>query len=132
MAPWLLVLAMFHPQQAAVPASASVRALDYEFFKARVQPVFLAKREGHARCYVCHRGSGAGTGYLQVLAPGATTWADAQTRMNFESIKRFVQPGEPRHSRLLMRPLHEQSGGDAFHGGGKHWTAQDDPEWQTL
>ena len=29
-------------------------ALDYEFFKARVQPVFLQKRDGHTRCYVCH------------------------------------------------------------------------------
>ena len=28
--------------------------LDYEFFKSRVEPVFLTKRPDHARCYVCH------------------------------------------------------------------------------
>ena len=31
--------------------------LDYEFFKTRVEPIFLKKREGHTRCYVCHEES---------------------------------------------------------------------------
>jgi hypothetical protein len=29
-------------------------------------------------------------------------------------------------------PLAEAAGGTAFHPGGKHWTSQDDPEWQAL
>ena len=33
---------------------------------------------------------------------------------------------------LLLHPLEESSGGDFFHSGGKHWTSQNDPEWQTL
>src|SRR5436305_1467286 len=36
------------------PASPGSAALDYEFFKAKVQPIFLAKRPGHARCVACH------------------------------------------------------------------------------
>ena len=38
-------------------ASVSPRAapvLDYDFFKARVEPIFLEKRMSHTRCYVCH------------------------------------------------------------------------------
>ena len=31
--------------------------LDYEFFKTKVEPIFLKKREGHTRCYVCHEES---------------------------------------------------------------------------
>ena len=31
--------------------------LDYEFFKTKVEPIFLEKREGHTRCYVCHEES---------------------------------------------------------------------------
>ena len=31
--------------------------LVYEFFKAKVEPIFLKKREGHTRCYVCHEES---------------------------------------------------------------------------
>jgi hypothetical protein len=127
-ASWLVVVAgLFAPQ-----AAPSAPALDFEFFKTRVQPIFLYKREGHARCYVCHRGSGTGTAYLQILAPGAATWDDAQAQKNFESVKRLVRPGDPMKSRLLTHPLKQEAGGDPFHGGGKHWTSPGDPEWQTL
>ena len=45
-------------------------ALDFEVFKTRVQPVFLHKRKGLARCYVCHS---QGTGFrLQPLSPGSS------------------------------------------------------------
>src|SRR5258708_701914 len=65
---------------AAVMAQPS---LDFEFFKTRVQPIFLARREGHARCYACHS---IGTPYrLQRLSPGASTWNDEQSRKNFEA-----------------------------------------------
>ena len=56
---------------AQAPPRPAVAALDYEFFKTRVQPIFLAKRPGHARCIACH---GSGTPLrLQPLDPGATT-----------------------------------------------------------
>jgi hypothetical protein len=105
-------------------------SLDYQFFKDRVQPIFLHKKPGNARCLVCHR-SGA-VAYLQPLSPGATTWDEEQSRKNFEAVKRFVVPGNPLKSKLLMHPLAEEAGGDEFHGGGHHWTSQDNPEWQTL
>ncbi len=28
--------------------------LDYDFYKARVEPIFLKKKAGHTRCVVCH------------------------------------------------------------------------------
>src|SRR5947208_391175 len=34
--------------------AAAQPALDYEFFKTSVQPIFLATRAGHARCIWCH------------------------------------------------------------------------------
>jgi hypothetical protein len=133
---WMLLVAAFLAPQSAAPSPSAngtaTPALDFEYFKARVQPIFLYKREGHARCYVCHRGSGTGNTYLQVLPPGATMWDDGQAQKNFESVKRFVRPGDPMKSRLLTHPLKEEVGGDEFHGGGKHWTSQNDPEWQTL
>jgi hypothetical protein len=132
----LIVAGLFAVQTppAASPAAPRLEAgvsLDYEFFKTRVQPIFLNKRPGNARCYVCHRGTG-GTTYLQVLSPGATMWDEEQSRKNFESVRRLVAPGVPLKSKLLMHPLAEEAGGDEFHNGGKHWTSQDNPEWQTL
>ena len=104
-------------------------SLDYEFFKTRVQPIFLAKRTGHARCVACHV---SGTPLrLQPLAPGSANWNEEDTRKNFEAVRRMVVPGSAK-SRLLIHPLAEEAGGDFFHNGGKHWASQNDPEWQTF
>jgi len=105
-------------------------SLDFEFFKTRVQPIFLLKRPGHARYYVCH--STGTTFRIERLSPGATSWNDEQSRRNFDSVKRLVVPGDPLASRLLTHPLTPEAGGDPFHSGGKHWDSQSNPEWQTL
>jgi hypothetical protein len=35
-------------------SQAASPTLDYQFFKDKVQAVFLKKREGHTRCVACH------------------------------------------------------------------------------
>jgi hypothetical protein len=114
-------------QQPAAPAAAST--LDYEFFKTRVQPIFLAKRPGHARCITCHAN---GQPRLAALDPGATTWNEEQSRQNFQAWQRVVVPGDPDASRLLSHPLAKSAGGDPFHAGGRHWQSKSDPEYVTL
>jgi uncharacterized membrane protein len=117
-------------RSAPAGAAASRRALDFEAFKSRVQPIFLDKRAGFARCYVCHS---QGTPFrLQPLSAGATSWNDEESRRNFDAIQRLVVPGDPPSSRLLMMPLATEAGGDPFHPGGKRWKSKDDAEWQML
>ena len=71
-----LMTAVGHGQQPA-PSAASP-ALDYEYFKTKVQPIFLTKRPGHARCIACH---GSGTPLrFQPLPPGSTGWDDSDPR----------------------------------------------------
>ena len=113
------------------PASSSgtVPTLDYSFFKERVQPVFLKKRAGHARCVTCHTHR---VPPLEELHAGAANWDEEQSRRNFDAWKLFVVPGDPMKSRVLLHPLAESEGGDHFHAGGKHWKSRSDPEWQTL
>jgi len=113
-----------------VTAAASAAPLDYEFYKNRVQPIFLNKRAGNARCVSCHQSR---TGFLLArLSPGAKTWNEEQTRQNYEIAKQFVYPGDPSRSRLLMHPLSSKAGGDPYHSGGQHWYSRDNPEWKTL
>lgn len=112
------------------PAASQSPALDYQVFKTSVEPLLLEKRPGHARCVTCHSTSTAFR--LQPLAPGAKAWTEEQSQKNFEIAKRFVLPGVPSKSRLLMMPLSHEAGGIAFHPGGKHWESQDDPEFKTL
>jgi hypothetical protein len=105
-------------------------ALDFEVFKSRVQPLFLSKREGLARCYVCHS---QGTNFrLQPLPSDRTNWSEEESRRNFEAVQRLVVPGDPSTSRLLTMPLATEAGGDPFHPGGKHWRSQSDAEWRRL
>ena len=128
---WQTIAAWVKTGKAGAGATAAAQpVLDYDFYKTRVQPIFLAKRPGHARCYVCHS---AGTPFrLQRLSPGATAWDEAQTRRNFEAAQREVIPGDPLTSQLLVHPLEAKAGGDPFHSGGKHWDSQSNPEWQAM
>jgi len=68
---------------------------------------------------------------LQALDPRATTWTEEESRKNFDVVRREVAPGSVK-SKLLVHPLAEDAGGDFFHNGGKHFSSQNDPEWQTL
>lgn len=104
--------------------------LDFATYRDRVQPIFLNKRPGLARCYVCHS---QGTPFrLQRLAEGQTRWNEEETRKNFAAIQRLAVAGKPEASRLLLMPLAHEAGGTEFHPGGKRWTSQDDPEWKEL
>jgi hypothetical protein len=116
---------------ASVLSPRAAPVLDYDFFKARVEPIFLEKRAGHARCYVCHAESNNAF-RLERLAPGASSWTDEQSRRNFEMVSRLVNPGDPATSRLLQQPLAPEAGGNVFHSGGRQFASQDDPGWKTL
>src|ERR1700675_1118670 len=94
-------------------ASRAAPTLDYDFFKTRVQMVFLEKRPTHTRCYICHAESNNGFP-LGRLASGETFWTEEQSRKNFEMASRLVNPGDPDTSRLLMQPLAPEGGGNVF------------------
>jgi hypothetical protein len=122
-----------------LPASATLRAqgspaatssLDYEFFKTKVQPILLAKRDGNVRCVACH--SKGTPMVLSALSPGATTWNEEQSRRNFQVVAARVIPHNINSSKLILHPLLAEGGGSFYHSGGKHWNSFLDPEWQTL
>ncbi|HYW59968.1 MAG TPA: hypothetical protein VE909_05540 [Xanthobacteraceae bacterium] len=110
---------------------AAAPALDFEFFKSRVEPVFLQKRAGHTRCYVCHAESNNHF-RLEKLPPGQASWTDEQSRKNFEMASKLVNPGDATTSRLLLHPLAPEGGGDVFHSGGRQFGDKNDPGWKTI
>jgi hypothetical protein len=106
-------------------------ALDYEFFKNRVEPIFLKKRESHTRCYVCHEESNNAF-RLEKLPTGSVFWTEEQSRKNFDTVSALVVPGDPANSRLLLQPLAPEAGGSTFHSGGRQFASKNDPDWKTL
>lgn len=105
--------------------------LDFETYRTRVEPVFLKKRSGHARCVICHESNNSAF-HLEPLTSGTTAWTESQSRRNFESVSRLVVPGKAAESRLLLHPLAPGAGGDYFHGGGRQFASRDDPEWKAI
>ena len=47
---------------------ASAAGLDFEIYRSRVEPIFLRKRPGHARCVTCHAANSSAF-HLEALAP---------------------------------------------------------------
>jgi len=123
------------PPTAGAPAAQTAsnpaeKLLDFEYFRTRIQPIFLAKRDGNSRCVSCHS---KGTPMrLEELSAGATTWNEEQSRRNFQVVATRVVPRVLMQSRLLLHPLAAEAGGTFYHSGGKHWKSILEPEWQTL
>lgn len=120
---WALTMLLVQP---AAPVE-----LDFDYYRTQVEPIFLEKRPGLTRCVVCHAGDER-VAFLEGLEPGATTWSEEQSRRNFESVATLVTPGDPLASRLLVHPLEPAAGGDEFHTGGRQFSSQDDPAFETL
>ena len=115
----------------ATSVSTAQVALDYDFFKSRVEPIFLKKRPGHARCYVCHADSNNAF-RLQKLSPASSAWSEEQSQRNFQRVSILVVAGDPDKSKLLLQPLAPEAGGLAFHSGGRQFASKNDPEWKIL
>jgi hypothetical protein len=115
----------------AIAESLPKPTLDFDFFKVRVEPIFLQKRSGHTRCYVCHAESNNAL-HLEKLPVGQSAWTREQSHRNFEVVSKLVNPGDPTTSRLLLHPLAPENGGDVFHSGGRQFASKDDPAWKTL
>ncbi len=115
------------PSSAAQPPS----PLNFDTYRNRVEPIFLKERPGHARCYGCHILPNRAF-HLEALAAGATDWTLEQSKLNFQSVRWLVVPGDPYTSKLLVHPLAPEAGGDAFHSGGRQFASQDDADWIAM
>jgi len=103
----------------------------FDSFRTTVEPIFLKERPGHARCYGCHS-EGNRAFHLAKLSAGSAIWNEEQSRLNFKNVLQLVTPGDPASSRLLMHPLAPESGGEAFHSGGRQFASQNDPDFLKM
>jgi hypothetical protein len=106
--------------------------LDYDYFKAKVQPIFLTKRAGHARCVMCHAEANNML-RLQKLPEGQSTWGEEDTRKNFDTVSKIINAvDDPMTAKILIHPLAPEAGGDAYHSGGRQFANKNDPLWKTI
>ncbi len=100
--------------------------LDFRYFKARIAPYL------HRACAECHndprKRSKVGKFFLRP-APGRTLRERFHER-NFENVLRFVEPGDPSASLLLLKALGAERGGVTHEGGAV--LATNDPAYGAI
>ena len=65
---------------AAQVPSTTAKSPDFEFYRSRVEPIFLKSREGlgpGGPCFVCHT-KVTSRFRLQPVSPGATSWSEEE------------------------------------------------------
>lgn len=114
-----------------LPAVVLAQTLDFDVYRSQVEPIFLKKRTGHARCVSCHVAA-LSRFQLQTLADGQTEWTLEQSRLNFQAVSQLVNFKDVLASPILKHPLAEEAGGDPAHSGGQQFKTRDDPDWKTI
>jgi hypothetical protein len=117
------------------PATVTAKVLDYEFFAARIMPLFAAKgRDGNA-CVTCHDTHAI----LRLSRPDAAgNYTASQLRDNYASALRVVDTINPENSLLLRKPISDASQEGVVgarrtpHGGGPRWSGTDDPAYRIV
>ncbi|MCO5172107.1 MAG: FHA domain-containing protein [Planctomycetes bacterium] len=107
------------PGRAGATDAHTHAGLDPVAFGRDVQPVLAA------RCASCHSVVGGGGGLLLAQSGDPRT-----VEANLWAVRRFVQPGRPQESALLLKPLPAHEGGPG-HGGGDVLTMTS-PEWAAM
>jgi hypothetical protein len=102
----------------------------FDVYKAKIEPLFSRSAPATPAAWSAIRSS---TNFrLNRSRPGTRPWTEEQSQKNFQMVSRFVLPGVPTKSRLLVMALAHEAGGVEFHPGGKHWQTQNDPQWKTM
>ena len=123
-------VSVFVLAEAVVACKAAM--LDYDYFKAKVQPIFVTKRPGHAPCVMCHAEANNQL-RLERLPAGQDRWTEEQSRKNFKTVSKIVEAADdPLASKILIHPLAPEAGGDAFHSGGRQFASKNDPDWKLI
>lgn len=122
---------------AVAPAQPDPFALDFDFYREAVEPIFLRPRGGFVNpetaCITCHAGPAATPMRLETPQEenGNLSWTEEQSRRNLQVVARLVNPAQPEASRLLLAPLSQLAGGSR-HSGGNFWDGAENSEYRAI
>ena len=108
-------------------------SLDYDYFKAKVQPIFLTKRPDPCALRDVPRRARTTCSTCRSFPRAQAAWNEEQTRKNFDTVSKIVQAADdPLQSKILIHPLAPEAGGDVYHSGGRQFADKNDPYWKTI
>jgi hypothetical protein len=111
---------------------------DFDAYRENVEPIFVRPRgypqgEPTAACVMCHVWQTSLRFALEDMTEigGSWSWTDEQSMRNYEVVTQLVNASDPASSKLLLKPLSTDAGGEG-HTGGNYWNSTDDPEYQAI
>ena len=100
------------------------KALDFEYFRVRVQPLLAVVGGDGRSCFSCH----ANQSVFNLRPPDASgNFPEEVSRHNFRSMLRVIDLEQPENSLVLKKPTMEVP-----HCGGKRWDGRDHPAYQAI
>jgi hypothetical protein len=109
----------------------------FEQFRERVNPVFYREGDDGYSCARCH----GNHSILRIAeADPAKGFSDEQLTINYNSLLKVVNLGEPESSLVLRKPRSPQGQGESdpesptglTHVGGPRWADADDPAYEAV
>lgn len=111
---------------------------DFDVYRENVEPIFARPRgypqgEPTAACVMCHVWQTSLRFALEDMTEigGSWSWTEEQSMRNYEVVTRLVDASDPPNSRLLLKPLSTDAGGEG-HTGGNYWGSTTDPEYRAI
>lgn len=135
-----LGLAPSGEEESGGPAEArwADQVADFAYYRQNIEPMFARPRGypgsgASAACVMCHVWQTSVRFDLDDMTqtPDGWSWTEEQSRRNYEVVTKLVNASDPSRSKLLVKPLAPQAGGEG-HTGGTFWESTDDPEYQAL
>ncbi|HTN42936.1 MAG TPA: hypothetical protein VMN77_03975 [Nitrospiria bacterium] len=109
-------------------------SLDYDEFKANIQPVFDSRGCSNSNCHYRDKNnpnSGGPGGSLRIFNCKTDPCTEDQFRANFDSASGMTDIANPAGSKLLLKPLAVSAGG-IQHLGGDIFPNTSDPDYLTI
>jgi HEAT repeat protein len=118
-------------------ALARCRLLSFSTFRSKVNPIFYQRGEDQHACAECH----ANHTILQIAERDRSgQFSDDQLMINYKSMLKVVNLGEPEASLILRKPRSPQGQGNALassptgltHVGGPRWESTEHPAYRAI
>jgi hypothetical protein len=111
------------------------KLLDYDYFVARVEPVFARKGPDGQACATCHQTHTI----FRLSRPGPNgSFSEEQSQLHYRSALKVVDLANPERSLLLRKPLSDARDEGVLdqktlsHGGGIRWADAEDPAYRVI
>lgn len=126
---------LYEGKDSKLPQGDVTKLLDYDYFVAKVQPLFAVKGGDGQACALCHHTHTI----FRLSRPGKDGgFTPQQSREHYRAALKVIDLARPANSLILRKPLADAAQEGVLdqktlsHGGGVRWGGTEDPAYRTI